>query len=133
MTTKTLTQSYFFEADPDLIYNLLMDKDNHTDFTGSKADIQDKVGTVFTTWDGYIQGENLELIPGEKIVQLWRAEEEEWPENHFSHLTITLVSKDEGTELNLAQTEIPEKCLNDIKQGWIDFYWEPLEQYLSSL
>lgn len=132
MQTKTLTQSHFFKASPVEIYNLLMDKEKHTEFTESKADIQDKIGTVFTAWDGYIQGENLDLETGKTIVQLWRAEEEGWPETHFSHLTIKLEPKNDGTELTLTQTEVPQACFENIKQGWIDYYWDPMEEYLEN-
>jgi activator of HSP90 ATPase len=130
MENKTIKQSYFFEATPLEIYELLMDEQKHSAFTGAEAKIQKHVGTEFSAWDGYIQGKNIDLEPAQRIVQTWRSNEEGWPAKHFSEVTITLKAKNDGCELTLIQTEVPEACYETINQGWIDYYWEPMEAYL---
>jgi len=133
MTTVTVHQSYYFNATPEQLFNLLLKEELHTAFTGSKAKINDVVGEDFTAWDGYIEGKNLEIIPNQKIVQLWRSQEEGWPENHFSTATFVFEAKDNGTELTFDQNNIPQVCADNVAQGWIDYYWKPMEEYLKSL
>ena len=73
-------------------------------------------------------GENLELIPGEKIVQSWHASD--WPQNHMSRVTFKLSAVKGGTRLNFTHSGVPHNQYQAIKQGWIDNYWEPLREYL---
>ena len=40
--------------------------------TGGEASISDEIGADLSAWDRYITGRNLELVPGERIVQSWR-------------------------------------------------------------
>jgi uncharacterized protein YndB with AHSA1/START domain len=42
--------------------------------TAGEANISDAVGAEFSAWDEYITGRNLELVPGERIVQAWRTD-----------------------------------------------------------
>lgn len=130
MLTKTLNQRYFFKATPNEVYDLLMDAKKHTAFTGALAEIENKVGGKFIAWDHYIQGQNLVLEEGLKIVQKWRAEEDGWPDDYFSEATFVFKEKDDGCELTFTQTGIPQECFKNIEQGWIDYYWKPMEDYL---
>jgi len=88
MKTKTIRQSVTFKASPHAVYETLMDSRKHTRFTGAKAKISRKVNGGFTTYDGYIEGVHLDLVPGKKIVQSWRGSD--WPEGHFSKATFSL-------------------------------------------
>jgi len=107
---------------------LLLMRKKHSTFTGSKATCDPKIGGEFTAWDGYILGKNLELEPGKKIVQEWRTTE--WPSNHPpSILELNFKKNKEGTEITLIQKGIPQDQAEDIKEGWIEFYWEPLKKY----
>ncbi|MHA1648452.1 MAG: SRPBCC domain-containing protein [Promethearchaeota archaeon] len=99
-------------------------------FTESKARIKDEVGSKFSLGDGYIKGKNIELIPNEKIVQEWQADEAGWPKTHFSVITIDLVDKGDSTILNFKQTRVPSKCYEDIAEGWQTYYWKPLKLFL---
>lgn len=132
MITKTLNLRHFFNATPDEVYDLIMDERKHAAFTGAEAKIENKVGGKFIAWDSYIQGENLELEEGQKIVQKWRAEEDGWPDDIFSEVTFIFKEKDDGCELTLTQTGVPDEAYKNIEQGWIDYYWKPMEDYLES-
>jgi hypothetical protein len=35
----------------------------------------------------------------------------------------------DGTEIMMIHSGVPEEQADDLKQGWIDFYWEPLKNY----
>jgi activator of HSP90 ATPase len=128
MKIRTIKQQEEFEAGPHEIYEALMDSEKHGHFTGGKASIDRVVGGKFNTFDGYSEGENLELVPDEKIVQTWRASD--WPENHYSHVTFSLEAIDGGTRLSFLQTGVPEAQCDDIAKGWQEYYWTPMKEML---
>ncbi len=126
MKTKTIKQTVIFKASPHEVYEALMDSKKHSTFTGDKADIGKKVGDKFTAYGDYIEGENMELIPSKKIVQKWRAID--WPEGYYSKVTFLLKNIKEGTQLNFIHEGVPEEHYEDIKQGWIDHYWDKMKE-----
>ncbi len=128
MADKTIKQSVTIKASPHDVYEALMDSKKHAKFTGGKASISREVGGKFTAFDGYSEGVNLELVPDKKIVQSWRAED--WPEGHYSKATFALKEVPGGTELTFTQTGVPEEFMNDIAQGWQDYYWAPMKEML---
>ncbi len=69
MKTIRFKQIIIFKTSPEEIYNALMDSKKHSLFTGGKAVIGKKVGDTYSSYDGYISGKNMELIPGKKIVR----------------------------------------------------------------
>lgn len=125
---KSVRQSVTIQTSPKTIYDALMDSRKHSLFTGSKASISRRVGGKFTAYDGYAEGTNLELVPGKRIVQSWRAND--WPKGHYSKATFTIRTVKDGTKLTFTQTGIPDRQVASIKQGWIDFYWKPLKELL---
>ncbi len=130
--TKTIRQKITLPAPPDIIYDLLMDPVKHSEFTGSEAHGSSEVGGEFAAWDGYIIARNLDLEKGKRIVQEWSTSE--WPEEMPpSHLEITLNKKDQGTELILVQTNVPAEQYDDYAQGWHDFYWKPMREYIKRI
>jgi activator of HSP90 ATPase len=122
---KNLKQTATFKATPHEVYETLMDEKKHAEFTGGAAKISRKVGGKFSISDGEIEGKNLELVPDQKIVQTWRYSD--WPAGHYSTVTFALVPTAQGTRLTFTQTDIPDDKYEDIKQGWIDYYWTPLK------
>ena len=128
LKVSTIRQKILISATPVEVYGAFMDEEKHSAFTGSKASCDKRVGGKFTAWDGYIFGKNLELEEGKKIVQEWKTTE--WPEGYPpSKLTLTLEEKKEGTEIIMVHSGVPAEQAEDIKQGWVDFYWEPLKEY----
>jgi activator of HSP90 ATPase len=128
MANKTIKQTVEIKADPKVVYDAYMTSKTHSKFTGAPAKISNKVHGKFSVWDGYAEGENLELEPGKKIVQSWRASD--WPEGHMSQITIKLAKKGKATKLTFTHTGVPEDFVDDIKQGWIDYYWNPMKELL---
>jgi len=128
MKTRDIKQTVRFKADPHEIYSALMDSRKHSRFTGGKAVISRKTGGRITAYDGYIEGKNLELEPDKKIVQLWRASD--WPEGHFSKVRFIISGNTGGSILEFTQEGIPDEFYKSIRQGWIDFYWNPMKEML---
>lgn len=127
---KTIRQTVTIRAAPLAVYEALMDSRIHSAFTGSAARISPRVGGRFTAYDGYAEGRNLELIPGRKIVQTWRASD--WPEGHYSTATFALAKARTGTTLTFTQAGVPDDQAAAVRQGWVEFYWEPLKAMLAT-
>jgi uncharacterized protein YndB with AHSA1/START domain len=63
-------------AKPADVFAAWLDSVAHGAMTGrGRAKIDPRVGGAHTAWNGYIQGETLELEPGRRIVQSWRTSE----------------------------------------------------------
>jgi activator of HSP90 ATPase len=125
---KSIRQTVTFKASPHEVYEALMDEKKHAAFTGGGAKISRRVGGRFVIYDGEIEGKNLELVPDQKIVQSWRYSD--WPEGHYSTVSFSLEEIEKGSRLVFLQTGVPDDKYEDIKQGWKDFYWEPLKETL---
>ena len=116
-------------ARPIEVYDAWLNSAAHTTMTGSPASISPAVGTAFTAWDGFIQGRNLELEPGRRIVESWRTTEfkEDEPD---SHVEITLEAIGEQTKLMLHHSNLPAHG-RKYPKGWFDAYFMPMEKYFS--
>ena len=128
MITKIIRQSVTFKSTPHELYEALMDAKKHAKFTGGDASISRKVGGKFKVYDGYAEGTNLELITDEKIVQSWRGSD--WLEGVYSRATFSMKTVAGGTRLLFTQSGVPEEYYEDVKQGWIDYYWQPMKEML---
>jgi activator of HSP90 ATPase len=129
MKTKNIKQVVNIKAGLHEVYEALMDSRKHSQFTGDTAKISRKVDGKFNVWGDYITGVNLGLVQDKKIVQSWHASD--WTEGHFSRVTFALAkAKNGGTKLTFTQTGVPAEFYKDIKDGWVEYYWEPLKKML---
>ena len=128
LKTKDIKQEVIIKATPHEVYEALMDSKKHSEFTGGGAKISRKVGGSFTAFDGYSNGKNIELVEDKKIVQSWRASD--WPEGHYSTVTFIMKPVKGGTELSFSQKEVPVDDAKDVADGWKEYYWEPLKDFL---
>ena len=132
VATKTIEQTATFNASPHEVYELLMDSEKHTKFSGAKATISREIGGSFTAYDGALSGTILELVPDSKIVKSWQGSDEGWVEGHYSTATFTLEAIDGGTHLTFVQTGVPEASFEQISQGWQTYYWAKMRDFLES-
>lgn len=124
---KKFQVSAIIPATPAQIYAAWLDGKQHGKMTGSKARGSDKVGASFEAWDGYISGTNLELKPGKRIVQAWRTVEFANDEPD-SRLEVSLEAVKGGTKIVIKHSDLPVHG-DQYKQGWIDNYFLPMEEY----
>lgn len=128
--TVTISQTVHIPGKPVEVYDMFLNPRKHAQFTGSKAVIQRRVGGKFTTWDGYISGTILEMVPRKKIVQEWQTSE--WPEGmEPSIIELRFTHDGEGTEVSLTQTGVPATQAKEYDKGWHEYYWEPLRKYFN--
>jgi len=115
-------------ASPKAIYAAYLSTEGHTGLTGSPATVEAKAGGAFTAWDGYIWGTTLEMEPHRRIVQAWRTSD--FPDDaEDSQLEMLIEPAGDGSRVTFNHTHIPEGQGDDYKQGWIDFYFEPMKEY----
>ena len=132
MDTKSINQRVTFNASPIEVYELLMDAKKHAAFTGGNVIMSKKPKAKFSIFEDYIKGYNIELIEGEKIVQAWHFEEDGWPEELFSICTFLFKEIEGKTMLYLKQTDVPEHKVEELKNGWKQYYWAPMKAYLKN-
>lgn len=128
LNTTTITQKVTISAHPTKVFNAILNPKKHSEFTGSKATGKEVVGAKFTAWDGYITGRNVEIEKNKRIVQEWSTTD--WPDKYPpSILEFNFNLVDGKTELTIIHSNIPKDQEEELKQGWIDFYWNPLKNY----
>lgn len=126
---KTIKQKVKFNASSDVIYRLLTDSKLHSTFSGKKANISKKVGGAFSVYSGDITGINVDLAPGKRIVQAWRAKD--FPTGIFSMATFNLApTPSGGTEVVLTHRGVPKDLIPRIEKDWRESYWNKMKHYL---
>ena len=128
MTYDSLSLSEVIPARPERIYAAWLSSDEHTAFTGDKAIVEPFVGGKHSAFDGYAVGQTVELQPGRRIVQTWRAED--FPlGSPDSRVEVTLEETVGGTMVTILHTDIPSGQGASYRDGWVKFYLEPLKGY----
>ena len=127
----TFTLTTTIPASPEEIYQAWLDSLAHSEMTGGAANMSEQIGAEVSAWDGYISGRNLELVPGERIVQSWRTSE--FADEHGdSVITILLQEADEGTLLTLEHSNVPDEQRSYEEAGWQENYFEPMVAYFTA-
>jgi len=122
--------SALIPASPEVVYEAWLDSEGHAKMTGGEAKVSSEVGGDFEAWDGYIQGRNLELEYGKRIVQSWRTSEFADDEAD-SRIEITFDREGDGTKVTLRHTNLPPHG-EQYEQGWVDSYFVPMKEYFES-
>ena len=128
---KTIKQRVKFAASPATVYEILADSKKHSAVTGRKATISRKVGGTFSASEDEVSGVNVDLVPGQRIVQAWR--HRRFPEGIFSMAAVTLTpTPDGGTQLVLTHRGVPKDLIPETERAWRDGYWSRIKAYLGN-
>lgn len=126
----TIHQEITLAASPERVYAALTDAKQFSAWTGgAPAEIAREAGGAFSCFGGMIVGRQVELVPGRRIVQAWRAGN--WPEGTYSIARFELSPDGDGTRLSFDQAGHPSAQQPHLEAGWIKMYWEPLNKYLA--
>jgi uncharacterized protein YndB with AHSA1/START domain len=128
MRTTTIVQEIELPATPRQVYEAYIDEAKHAAFTCYPTEIDRVVGGLMRAGGDYIQGEIVELVPDQRIVQTWRAAD--FPEGHYTTLEIDLEGTEAGTLLRMTHKGVPADMREEIDEGWRRHYWDPLRTYL---
>ena len=94
----------------------------------SPTEISKEAGGAFTIFGGHIVGRQIELLPGERIVQAWRVTD--WKPGVYSIAKFELTEHGSGTRIVFDHTGFPTGLAQHLASGWREHYWGPLEKYL---
>jgi uncharacterized protein YndB with AHSA1/START domain len=125
--TIQFTVSDVIPATPDDVYGAWLDSDGHSKMTGSPAHASTDVGGKFDAWDGYISGENLELDPGRRILQSWRAASYK-DSDEDSQIEVIFEVVEGGAKVTLTHTNVPDDQ-GSHEPGWTTHYFEPMKAW----
>lgn len=128
---ESIKQVVDFDAPAHAVYEALTDADITAEFTEAPAEIEPVKGGKYSAFGGDLAGEFTRLVPDELLAMRWRAVMEGWPDDHYSVVTIELFQSSDGTELQFMQTDIPAPCVDDIAEGWMDYFWEPMQKHFA--
>jgi activator of HSP90 ATPase len=129
-TLTFLHQEIELDAPPERIFHILLDPKEFAAVTGIAARIDPNVGGAFSTFGGLIEGRNIEIIPGRRIVQAWRPTS--WDPGVYSVVHFELRASSGGTTLELDHTGFPEGDFDHLDPGWHMRYWDPIKKYLAA-
>ncbi len=125
------TVSDVIPASPRVIYNAWLDTKGHTAMTGGKAaQCSAEPAGVFTAWDGYITGRNLELGPYWRIVQSWRTTKFTAADPD-SQIEVVLEPVPGGTRVSVHHSNVPDGHTSYRDGGWQRSYFEPMKMYFA--
>jgi uncharacterized protein YndB with AHSA1/START domain len=127
----TIHQEVSIGATPQRVYNVLTNSAAFAKMTGGReANISQEPGGAVSLFGGDIQARNVELVPGERLVQAWRSRA--WPEGVYSIVKFELSASGKGTKLIFDQAGHPADAQSMLEGGWQQMYWGPMEKMLSS-
>jgi len=117
-------QEVTLKAAPASIYEALVDSKRFGELTGAPASGDSAEGASFSVFGGHITGRHVELVPGARVVQAWRAKN--WPAGIYSIVRFELLPEGAGTKLVFDHDGFPEDMKEHLAKGWQSNYWDKL-------
>ncbi|HLW97230.1 MAG TPA: SRPBCC domain-containing protein [Candidatus Acidoferrales bacterium] len=96
---------------------------------GPPAQISGELGGGFSLFGGYVTGRQIELVPGQRIVQVWRAGS--WAPGEYSLAKFVLIEQGSDTKVIFDHTGFPGDQAQHLLDGWHGNYFEPLAKFLA--
>jgi len=128
-TRTSLHQEVELVASASRIESVLLDAKQFAACTGLAATIDAHEGGAFSLFGGLIVGRNVELVPGERIVQAWRPTH--WDPGVYSVVKFAFKPSGSGTLVILDHTGFPAGDFDHLSAGWHEHYWEPLKKFFA--
>jgi activator of HSP90 ATPase len=125
----SIQQQAMIPASPAQVYAVLADADALSALSGMGGVPGRSAGEAFSAFDGHVTGRQIELVPGERIVQAWRFPA--WAPGKYSVVCFTLTAEADGTRLVIDQHGEPEDWHDHIDTNWPTFYLTPLTAHFS--
>ncbi|KAI8421484.1 hypothetical protein MSG28_009537 [Choristoneura fumiferana] len=126
LDTKSIEISEKFQCRGKEFYDALTRIEMVTAFTQGHVKMEAEKGGKFALFGGNITGEFRELVPGKKISQYWRYKQ--WPDQHFSEVTISIDEKDDHTLVTVKQDLIPSAEVEQTRENWKRYYFESIKR-----
>ena len=134
-TAMSIHQESVIAAPPEQVFELLTTGSLFSSATGLPAEITDREGDPFLVFGGRVEGRQVELVPGRRVVQAWRfgaAHPSPWEPGVYSMVRFTLEPAGDGTRLVIDHAGIPAEWVEHISVGYPDFYQEPIAKFFAN-
>ena len=113
-------------AEPEEVYAALTNTFQIELWSGYPAQMEDKVGFVFSLWEGDLTGVNLEVQVNKLLVEEWFFGEQE----EQSIVRIALKKNNNKTLVELDHSNIPNEAYDEITEGWREYYLGSIKSML---
>jgi uncharacterized protein YndB with AHSA1/START domain len=117
-------------AAPDRLFDMYLDADSHSAFSGAPVTIGAKAGAPFQAFNGALSGTILHVEPKRLIVQTWRSTHF-LPESMDSVLVLSFHPEPDGGRIELVHVNVADEDFAGVSHGWEKYYWAPWREYLS--
>lgn len=121
---KIFQKTFFIKAKPEEVFQALTKPQLIKKWSGIKAEMDDKVGSMFRLWDGWAYGKNVRVEKNKFLIQEWNTLELEDP----TEVSFILEESKGGTELELIQVGLPNKFYEQYAKGWENNYIKPIQR-----
>ena len=125
----SITQQALISAEPAEVYAILADASALSALSGMGGVPGHSAGEEFSAFDGHVTGRQIELVPGERVVQAWRFPQ--WAPGTFSMVSFTLAAAAGGTRLVIDQHGVPDDWHDHVDTNWPTFYLTPLTTHFA--
>jgi uncharacterized protein YndB with AHSA1/START domain len=129
---KPIKLSVLLPASPAKVFAALTDGRAISKWSGQKGKVQARVGGRFEMFDGWVKGKVVDFKRGKSLAYTWLPGD--WPDGApESVVRYTLSPAKGGTKMGLLHSNFPNEAQRKShSSGWIEFFFEPLKEYLSS-
>jgi uncharacterized protein YndB with AHSA1/START domain len=131
----SIHQEALIAAAPLQVFELLTSGSLFSAATGQPAEITDREGDPFSVFGGRVQGRQIELVPGQRVVQAWRfgtAHPSPWEPGVYSTVRFALRLAGDATRLVIDHTGIPGEWIEHIALGYPAFYGDPIAKFFAN-
>ena len=125
----SIRQQAMISASPAQVYAVLADASALSALSGKAGVPGRAAGAEFSAFDGNVTGRQIELVPGERLVQAWRFPV--WEQGKYSVVCFTLAADGDGTRLVIDQHGVPDDWHDHVNTNWPTFYLKPLAAHFS--
>jgi activator of HSP90 ATPase len=122
-------------APPQQVFELRTNGTLFSAATGQPAEITDREGDSLSLFGGRVEGRQVELVRGQRVVQAWRFGAEHlspWEPGVYSTVRFTLEPASDGTRLVIDHTGIPAEWIEHISGGYPAFYQDPISKFFAN-
>jgi uncharacterized protein YndB with AHSA1/START domain len=135
----SVQQQAVIPASPAQVYAVLADAEALSGLSGMSGQTGRSEGEEFAAFDGHVTGRQIELVPGERVVQAWRFPV--WDPGRYSIVRFTLAPEDGGTVLVIDQDGEPygadaigchQTWHDHLDANWPTFYLTPLARHFAA-
>lgn len=123
-------QAHTYPVEPAAIYELLTNGAKFGAVTGQPGKGGGAAGAMFSLFNEWVEGRQIELVPNERVVQAWRFRD--WAEGVYSIVRFTLQPEGTGTRLVVDHEAYPEAMHEHLSTNWAPFYFEPFARHFAA-